>query len=91
MTIEYKYVKTDDSFEDCNSCGAEAPVFEFTQNRNFPRENNKVFLCELCSSTRIGNAHEYPEQFPDHVLMKTIAAVGNIILDKTTDRTKDKL
>lgn len=91
--IEYKYVKVDpayDDYEDCDSCNQVAPLHTFAANPMSDRKEDKK-MCELCSSTFVGNALDYPRQYPDAKVMQHICAVGNVMLDKITGREPGKV
>lgn len=71
----------------CYSCDCEAPLRKFDRCLG---KKEDIYLCELCASTHIRNAFLYPDRYRhDCNILKTIAQVGNIILDQVTDRRKD--
>jgi len=95
MSIEYKYMLYDndpENVDECACCNSAAPLHGFDQqktNRPFG-ETEKVNYCELCANTMISNSHQYPDQYrEDRRTLQAIAAVSNIVLDKTTDRLKE--
>jgi hypothetical protein len=85
--INFEYRQDEDGYEiGCASCFHDAPVDMFL--RGFPQKKEE-YICELCASTFIGNATEYPDLHDNVSLFQSIAQVGNILLDKLTDRNKD--
>lgn len=91
IPIAYEYHQNNGDIVCCSTCGSEAPTRKF---EGVHREGVKgisgeaQYLCEFCASTRIGNAINYPGQYPDHALFQALAEVGNILLDRLTDRRK---
>ena len=81
--VEYKYIKEEGYLTECESCGSVAPLANFPLG--FPESKDRL-LCELCSSSFIGNATRYREQYENVSLYQVIAQVGNVILDKLTNR-----
>lgn len=93
MTYEckYEYHKIDGEIETCHTCGSMAPTHKFggVHREGLPGITGEdQYLCEFCASTRIGDAVNYPSQYPDHVLFQALAEVANLLLDKLTDRRK---
>lgn len=97
MTIEYKYIPIGDGeFEMCDACNSVAPlhasrrpdISPSTINSGLPHEAISSVFCEICVNTVVNNTYTYPRQYPEAKILQTIAAVGNIILDKLTDRRK---
>jgi|SRR5688572_9585019 len=65
---------------ECDFCHYEnIEVKAYTQNRNFPRSTRTAWLCLICASTMAGNAHEYPEQYPDRESMRMLSWIGNYL------------
>ena len=81
---KFKYIIEDKYIRPCDSCHSKAPLIEADKDdRHFePR-----FLCQLCYASFIGNATKYRSQYDNVSLFVSIAQVGNIILDQTTNRT----
>ncbi len=64
--------------EICQSC-----AYETDRLKYYPfalRQEEGMWLCELCASTHAGNACEYPNQYPERKTLATICYVGNVIL-----------
>ncbi len=77
MAIEYKRMQDDDGEpRDCDSCGYPAPLATF---QSAPTNEPKT-ICELCAGTYAGSALDYPSQYPNADVLKTICHVGNAIL-----------
>ena len=83
---DYVYDGELEDVEYCDSCGHQAPLAEFGGN---PDEESR-WLCELCACSYVGNATKYPNQYQDPSLYIAIAQIGNIILDRVTERDKYK-
>lgn len=75
----------------CHSCGfknvatAEYPHrIELGRSEAFNIANldKPKLLCQLCAGTMTGNALDYPSQYPNADVLKTICYVGNAILAK---------
>lgn len=66
----------------CDSCEFEtSELIAYPVRRNFPKESEPKWLCDLCASTAAGSAHEYPEQYGESAqVLKTICYVGNAVL-----------
>jgi hypothetical protein len=87
MSIEFEYKKTEDQdIETCDSCASEAPLSLFKGN-GLDNDSDRN-LCELCANSFVGNATRYPKVHDNVPLFQTVAQVGNILLDKLTDRRK---
>ena len=65
--------------EYCDSCGYETD--NLTTYRDYPAEE-KVRLCNVCASTKAGNAQQYPNQYPNRDVLEMIAYTTNMILDE---------
>jgi hypothetical protein len=83
---EFKYKMDGEYIIECDSCGMEAPISHF--NANLPGKKERD-LCELCAGSFIANATEYTQLYDNVALYQSIAMVGNILLDKLTDRRKE--
>lgn len=73
----------DGDCQECDCCGCEVPLKDF---RRPPRQAHMkplpdARLCKVCSSTWFSHAVMYPDQCPDARLHRSIAAIGNMILD----------
>lgn len=89
--IEFKYKITEDGdLVVCSDCGSDAPVAEFQKQSSLPKKNEAHDLCELCASTGFGALLEYNHNREFAPLASAIAQGLNLILDKCTDRLKDK-
>lgn len=65
----------------CQSCGSTGvPLTAYTSFRMSRLKGASKILCALCANTKAGNAHEYPEQYPDRDVLQIICYVGNEIL-----------
>ena len=96
MNIEYKYKLFEsgsDDVEECACCRQEAPVHAFSCGSASVNAVEQIVhhYCEICSTTTISNSHQYINSTnTDRAkVLQAIAAVGNIILDKTTDRLEE--
>jgi hypothetical protein len=70
---------------ECDSCGQPVPVAAFWRGYGGKRTDSK-YLCELCASSLAGNTVDHPAQYPDAVVMQTVAAVGNLVLQRLEAR-----
>ena len=79
---KFSYRLKDDYIGMCDSCGMEAPLIDCQERQ----------LCELCYSSFIGTATQYQDrkEYEQVHLFVSIAQIGNVILDKLTDR-RDEL
>ena len=69
----------------CKCCGYEFETIESLSMYRLPglrNPNNDQWqaLCNICASTFIGNAHNYPSQYENEWLGKALAYVANEIL-----------
>lgn len=89
--MEFKYRKTEGGdIEDCDSCQMPAPVAE-SEYSSSGRRGQKRLICEICACSFIGNATDFLAQTNNVSLFQSIAQVGNMLLDKLTDRRKELL
>lgn len=69
---------------ECDACSSKNVItVPYRMHRNWPedRSNDYMNLCDLCASTPMGNAYEYPEQYEDERnILKTICYIGNAII-----------
>ncbi len=72
---KYQYRAGPDGTVPCDCCGYKAPVADFTADTK-----RVMVLCEICASTPVGIAHEYPRAGNDSHILKTIAWIGNRIM-----------
>jgi hypothetical protein len=80
MAIEYKLMQDDGGDpRDCDSCDYPAPLAAFDPALLADSREPKL-LCELCAGTAAGHALDYPSQYPNADVLKTICHVGNAIL-----------
>lgn len=72
---------------ECDSCGHETMVKFFDLNHAGSRRNGEeLYTCAICSNSWVANALWYPDQYHDSPLMKTVAVIGNMIMDRVTPR-----
>ena len=64
---------------ECNCCGYDT---ELKAVKNIIPEEESYYLCEICRSTLIGNLLFYPGGYENHPLLKSVAYIGNMILDE---------
>jgi hypothetical protein len=82
----FEYRESQEGYEvECASCGCDVPLDKFERGR--PRKEE--YICEICAKSYVGNATEYPDQYENVVLFQALAQVGNLILDKLTDRKQN--
>lgn len=87
MQFKYMFEEGDKNYPmECASCGCVAPLTK-TKRRSSRAKEPEWCLCEICSGSFVGNASDYHELNRD--ILQTMAQIGNIILDKLTDRTKE--
>lgn len=64
--MSYELRKSEDKHEDilsCESCSCEVPTTEYHVKN--PGKPERISLrCSLCFETTIGNAHDFPQQYP---------------------------
>lgn len=74
---------------ECEFCGYETSLTKYPTRRGFPKQpEGEKSLCLVCASTHGGQAHEYPEQYPDYKTMSMIAWGVNYIADLVTGKVK---
>lgn len=83
MKFEYKFIKIedeDDEFEYCNTCQCPVPLCEFDNpDLRKRKEEPKVLLCEICSSTCLGSEIRSYEKT---ITPLALAQALNLVLDK---------
>lgn len=70
MTVDYELLYEEEEPVECDSCQQGVPLAEF----------DGLHLCKLCASTLAGNSKRYPKQYPEALVLQTVAAVGNLVL-----------
>lgn len=71
---------------ECYACCFEKPIGGVNKYENRKQERD-MWLCNICASTKIGTAYEYPSQYPDKNSLITIGWIANHflkIIKKTT-------
>lgn len=86
--IDFKYMKEGEYNKVCYSCGWEAPLHFFEEKDELSGRQSR-YICECCATSFIGNATMYPQQHYNIALFQAIAQIGNLLLDKLTDRRKE--
>lgn len=81
---EFDWIENvDGDRHECECCGCEVPLKYFQSlprpARAAPSRDKR--LCIVCSSTYFSHAVMYPETCPDTRLYRSLAALGNMILD----------
>ncbi len=64
---------------ECDSCGFKTEAV--TECPDLAKAE-PPWYCELCKSTHAGVAHQYPSQYQNADVLRTICYVGNVILAK---------
>lgn len=73
--------------EECEACGYETELSLFPDwHTEHGRED--VWLCEVCANTHLGKVRTYPSQVPDTQLYRSIAILGNMILDAIKEQKR---
>jgi hypothetical protein len=86
MSTEYKYKKLNGDWLECDSCSSLAPLATFEQRDHRTGQNETRHLCEVCASSYIANAVQYPSQYENVALYQALGRCTNIILDAVTKR-----
>jgi ribosomal protein L37AE/L43A len=73
-----------DVVTNCHSCGFKTMSLRAYRASELGsrKHNTHMWLCLLCASTLTGNAYEYPDQYDNADVLKTICFVGNTILEE---------
>ena len=66
----------------CVSCGYES----IDENRF--KQSKIGIMCNICYTTIIGVAHQYPDQHLNVEVLKTLAAVANVVIDEVHELRK---
>lgn len=72
----------DEEIEECDGCRFPGLELETYECSPFSRRKEPKRLCVLCASSFMGNAVEYPEQYPNHETMRMTAYCTNLILQR---------
>lgn len=74
----------DDEPRECDSCSYPAPLRKFDGVDCDDNQKHDFYFCEICASTRISLAREYPSRFPtpERYILQSIGWVGNKILEE---------
>ncbi len=78
--IEYEKKFQDGEPVDCDCCQYPGRVATFP-NTMTHRGCRDLVLCEVCSQTYLSVALKYPMQCPDTQLYRSIAIIGNMLLE----------
>ncbi len=71
--------------DECESCSW--PTEKLNEAHGGLDRSDKVWMCDVCYSTLVGNAYLYPNQYRDSaVILRTIAVCTNMVLAKLEDR-----
>jgi hypothetical protein len=83
---EYRYKKRDGDTVECDSCQSPAPVATFEHRTPGTVQIETRELCEVCASSFIANAVQYPRQYENVALYQALGRCTNMILDAITKR-----
>lgn len=85
LTNGYFFIIVDTDSVECAGCKAYVPLKQFeNQNVKVRFEGvDDMLICELCASSRAGNAVSYPTQYPQADVLQTINSAANAILTHT--------
>lgn len=72
--------------EECHSCDYLTEDLDIYDRGPGADSEEPMWLCALCASTRAGNAYQYPRQYPNEDVLRTICYVGNVILDQLKEQ-----
>lgn len=67
--------------EECDCCSYPGEVTEYTEAMT-ENGHKTLRLCEICAGTHLAVAIKYPSQCPDIKLYKSVAQLGNMILEE---------
>ena len=84
---KYEYVEEDGFTLACGSCGYTAPVISIPMS-NPVYDGESRLVCEVCDKSQIARITDFGDYNPE--LFMTLGQLANLLLDKLTDRTKDK-
>lgn len=72
--------------DECDNCEYTTELKAYKKPPSFPQDENEEdkynFFCNVCSSTFLSSATNYPKQVSDVKLYKSIGYIANMILDK---------
>ncbi len=89
--IEFRYHVIKEDLVSCDVCSCEAPLHQFGGTLGHAKSH---LLCEVCSSTFIGNQIASPgdvEAYGGEQILVCMAQVANLLLDKLTSRLENAL
>jgi len=80
----YEYITDEDGeIKQCDCCGYPAPLTEFRTSTVSHKRGSTFLRCEICDSTAIGIAFEFPHQYEGQAeTLRVIGYVANRILDE---------
>lgn len=85
----FKKRKTEDGDEmECDCCSYPGRLSFFPDTSTEGSQTSDLWLCEVCSGTLLSVAEKFPRQCQDPVLYKSIAMLGNILLDAIREEGK---
>jgi len=73
---------------ECDSCDYPGRVSLF-ENTHTEAGDRDLWLCEVCANTLLSIATKYPHQFRDSVLYRSIAMLGNMLLEEIRNPTTE--
>lgn len=79
--MEFDYREREHGRRECDSCGYPGRLSLFKETRTHAGEED-LWLCEVCSGTLLSIARKYPSQCPDQALYRSVAILGNMILEE---------
>jgi len=82
MTKQYKRRRHENGEPiKCDACGYLAPTAEFDLPSSCADRDGRYNFCEICASAGPGRAFRYPEQYGADDVLRTVAWIGNRLLD----------
>lgn len=66
---------------ECECCNYPGRVSVFPNTPYADGQSRDFTLCEVCSQTYLSIAVKYPRQCPDSQLYRSIAVIGNMLLE----------
>jgi hypothetical protein len=73
----------DDDQNMCDGCGfTGAPLEDYPSQRLDVEATEDRHLCALCASTYVGNAIDFPGQYPDMRAMQAVVYCANVLLQR---------
>lgn len=73
---------------DCDCCCYPGRLKLFKDTPVEGMNKRDLWLCEVCSSTFLSKARKYPQQCSDIDLYKSIAMLGNMLLEEIREQGK---